>query len=196
MVRVSSFGGPAQYAVFFARTMASSCDQETNRHGPLPTGAWSKPGGVGVGTTAATGIARNLGKMLSGALSVKTMVLSSGTAMPATARALPVAYSRAPLIGKSGHCRPALEAGSSARRIEARTSRAPIGRPSWNVAPVRRWKVYPAPVVSLSQRVARPGSSRPSVSNWTRLSNRRLTTSPLCTSLESAGSSDAGSAPS
>ena len=62
--------------------MASSCDQETNRHGPLPTGAWSKPGGVGVGTTAATGIARNLGKMLSGSSRVNTIVLSSGTAMP------------------------------------------------------------------------------------------------------------------
>ena len=48
--------------------MASSWDQDTNRHGPLPTGAWSKPGGVGVGTTAATGIARNLGKMLSGSV--------------------------------------------------------------------------------------------------------------------------------
>ena len=115
---------------FLASTMASSCDHETNRQGPLPTGAWSKPGGVGVGTTAATGMARNLGKMLSGSVSVNTMVVSSGTAMPSTALALPAAYSRAPWIGNSGHCRAALAAGSSARRIEARTCPAPIGRPS------------------------------------------------------------------
>src|SRR5215208_3776823 len=102
--------------------MASSCDQETNRQGPLPTGACSKPGGVGVGTTAATGIARNLGKVLSGSVRVKTTVLSSGTARPATRDALLVAYSRAPLIGNSGHWRPPFEWGSSALRIEALTS--------------------------------------------------------------------------
>jgi sulfate transport system substrate-binding protein len=41
----------------------------------------------------------------------------------------------------SGHCRPDLDAGSSARSSEALTARASIRRPSWNLASVRRWKV-------------------------------------------------------
>jgi len=72
---------------------------------------------------------------------VKVMVESSGTAMPPTDRLLPAAYSAAPWIGSSGHCRVAWVAGARARTIEARTASAPIGRPSWKVAPRRRWKV-------------------------------------------------------
>ena len=89
--RVSSFGGPAQYRGFLARTIASSCSQLTNFQGPLPMGCWSKSSGVGLGATAATGMARSLGKTLSGSVKVKTMVESSGTSIPSTRLAWPSA---------------------------------------------------------------------------------------------------------
>jgi hypothetical protein len=63
------------------------------------------------------------------------MVESSGTAIPSTPFASPAAYARAPLMGSRGHCRPPFESGASARSTEASTSLAPMGLPSWNVAP-------------------------------------------------------------
>ena len=54
--------------------------------------------------------------------------------------------------------------------------------------------MYTKPDGSTSQWVASPGSRPASTSNWTRLSNSRATISPLCTSLDAAGSSEAGSA--
>src|SRR5215213_5999964 len=65
-------------------------------------------------------MARNLGKMLSGSVSVKTMVVSSGTARPEMSRAFPAANSRAPLIGKSGHCRPPRDAGADRSAVVER----------------------------------------------------------------------------
>ena len=157
MRMLSASGDWSPVGGVFASTMESSCDQETNRQGPLPMGAWSKSAPrAGVGTIAAAGIASSLGKMLSGSSRVNTTVESSATTSPVTPGASPLLKACAPWMGYRGHGRAPRDRGASARSIEARPPGGDgpaVVEPGWTAGE----KCSTVADGSTSQGVASPG---------------------------------------
>ena len=176
-----------------ARSRRRATRRQTST-GPLPIGCWSKSGGRRGGYDGSDRHGQELGKDVEWLLQRHHhgRIVGHGDARDVLGLAGRVCPGAA-----DGIQGPAAAAGAAGCQGPEHGS-AYVGRLD-RPAIVEAWRpggdgrCTGRPALSVSQERARPGCSWASGSNWVRLSKSSVTTSPVGTSVDSAGSSDLGS---